>query len=230
MRPASLARTRLFNGPADARIKRALCIVAHPDDIEFYCAGSVAQMTTRGVSVDFVVATSGDKGSRDPKQSSAQLSATREREQRAAAKILGAANVTFLGLPDAELEESLELRQEFVREIRRSKPDLVLTFDPTPGYRQHPDHRVVGRVTLDAAWPSARDPLTFPKSGKPHNTAEAWCFAGPNPNLEVDVSAHLEVKIRARLAHASQTPSPAGLRARWRHIAKVERFHQVDLR
>ena len=225
-----MPRTKLFSGPADKRIKRALCIVAHPDDIEFYCAGSVAQMTERGVVVDFMVATSGDKGTRDERQTREQLAATREREQEAAAKILGAAKVTFLGLPDAELEESLELRQVFVREIRRAKPDVVLTFDPTPGYRQHPDHRIVGRVTLDAAWPSARDPLTFPKAGKPHNTAEAWCFAGPSPNLEVDVSAQLEVKIRARLAHASQTPSPAGLRARWRHIARVERFHQVDLR
>jgi LmbE family N-acetylglucosaminyl deacetylase len=225
-----MPRTKLFSGPGDKRIARALCIVAHPDDIEFYCAGSVAQMTERGVAVDFVVATSGDKGTRDERQTRAQLAAMREREQKAAAKILGALNVTFLGLPDAELEENLELRQVFVREIRRSRPDVVLTFDPTPGYRQHPDHRVVGRVTLDAAWPSARDPLTFPKAGRPHNTAEAWCFAGPNPNLEVDVSAHLEIKIRARLAHASQTPSSAGLRARWRHIAKVERFHQVDLR
>src|SRR5579859_5717236 len=223
-----MPRTNLFSGPGDKRITRALCIVAHPDDIELYCAGSVAQMTERGVAVDFVVATSGDKGTRDERQTRAQLAATREREQKAAAKILGALNVTFLGLPDAELEENLGLRQVFVREIRRSRPDVVLTFDPTPGYRQHPDHRVVGRVTLDAAWPSARDLLTFPKAGTPHNTAEAWCFAGPNPNLDVDVSAQLEIKIRARLAHASQTPSPAGLRARWRHIAKVERFHQVD--
>jgi len=223
-------RARLFSGPADKRIKRALCIVAHPDDIEFYCAGSVAQMAGRGVVVDFVIATSGDKGTRDARQTRAQLASTREKEQKAAAQVLGAAEVTFLGHPDAELTESLELRQEFVREIRRSKPDVIFTFDPTPGYRQHPDHRTVGRVSLDAAWPSARDPLTFPRMGPPHNTAEAWCFAGPDPNLEVDVSAELEIKIRARLAHASQTPSPAGLRARWRHIAKIERFHQVDLR
>lgn len=225
-----MPRTKLFSGPADRRIKRALCIVAHPDDIEFYCAGSVAQVTGRGGVVDFVVATSGDKGTRDSRQTRATLAATREREQMAAAKILGASEVTFLGHPDAEMVESLELRRQLVREIRRSRPDVVFTFDPTPGYRQHPDHRVVGRAALDAAWPSARDALTFPNAGKPHNTAEAWCFAGPNPNLEVDVSAELEAKIRARLAHVSQTPSPAGLRARWRHIARVERFHQVDLR
>ena len=225
-----MARAKLFSGPDDKRIKRALCIVAHPDDIEFYCAGTVARMTARGVHIGFVVATSGDKGTRDHTKTRVEMAATREKEQVAAAKVLGVSEVAFLRHADAELMETLELRGQFVREIRSSKPDVILTFDPTPGYRYHPDHRVVGRVTLDAAWPSARDPLTFPKMGAPHITAEAWCFAGPNPTLEVDVSAELDLKIRARLAHASQTPSPAGLRARWRVIGRVEKFHQVDLR
>ncbi len=117
-----------------------------------------------------------------------------------------------------------------MREIRTSKPDVLITFDPNVPYRYHPDHRVVGRVALDAAYPCARDPLTFPKAGEPHETKEAWCFAGQEPTLEVDVSDVLEDKIESRLAHVSQTGSPAGLRRRWRFSAKVERFHQVDLR
>jgi len=221
---------RLFSGPDDRRIKRALCIVAHPDDIEFYCAGAVLLMTQRGVIVDFVLATSGDKGARDTTKSRAKVARTREREQELAAEVLGVKRVAFLRHPDAELVEGLELRQEFVHEIRTTKPDVLLTFDPNVPYRFHPDHRVVGRVALDAAWPSARDALTFPKAGPPHETAEAWCFGGQQPTLEVNVSEVLAKKIESRLAHASQTTSPATLIRRWRAIAGIEKFHQVNLR
>jgi LmbE family N-acetylglucosaminyl deacetylase len=219
-----------FSGPDDRRIKRALCIVAHPDDIEFYCGGTVLKMTNRGVLVDFVLTTSGDKGSRDPNLPPGELAATREREQEASAYVLGVKRVAFLKHRDAELTESLELRREFVREIRASMPDVLLTFDPFGGYRYHPDHRIVGRVALDAAWPSARDPLTYPDTGAPHETAEAWCFAGQDPNLEVDVGDVIEEKIEARLEHASQTRHPAALRRRWSATARIEKFHQVDLR
>ena len=221
---------KLFSGPDDRRIKRALCIVAHPDDIEFYCAGVVLLMTTRGVVVEFVLATSGDKGARDASKSRAKMAQIREREQELAAGVLGVKRVAFLRHPDAELVESLELRKEFVHEIRAAKPDVLLTFDPNVPYRYHPDHRVVGRVALDAAWPSARDPLTFPKAGAPHETAEAWCFGGLEPTLEVDVGEVLSKKIEARLAHSSQTRSPASLMRRWRATARIEKFHQVNLR
>ncbi len=225
-----MPRAKPFSGPDDRRIKRALCIVAHPDDIEFFCAGSVLKLTRRGVNVDFVLVTSGDKGTDDTSLTSPELAALREAEQLVAATRLGATSVEFLRHLDAEVVESIELRRQLVREIRRSLPDLLLTFDPTPGYRQHPDHRVVGRVALDAAWPCARDRLTYPEMGRPHKTAEAWLFAGPKPDLEVDVSDVLEEKIAARLAHRSQTGSAAGLRARWRRIAGVERFARIDLR
>lgn len=187
-------------------------------------------MTRRGVAVDFVLATSGDKGTSDPDLDGPRLAAIREAEQLASAERLGAGRVVFLHHRDAELTESLELRGELVREIRAARPDLLLTFDPTPGYRQHPDHRVIGRVALDAAWPCARDRLTYPDLGPPHKTAEAWLFAGPQPALEVDVREELDQKIAARLEHRSQTGSPVALRARWRRVAGTERFTQVDLR
>ena len=225
-----MPRSRLFTGPDDRRIKRALCIVAHPDDIEFYCAGAVLMMAAHGAMVDFVVATSGDKGTRDASKSRAKVARLREREQEIAAELLGARRVSFLRHPDAELVENLELREELVREIRLTRPDVLLTFDPNVPYRYHPDHRVVGRVALDAAWPSARDPLTHPRAGPPHETAEAWCFGGQQPDLEVDVGGVIGKKIAARLAHASQTPHPAALMRRWRVMARVEKFHRVDLR
>jgi LmbE family N-acetylglucosaminyl deacetylase len=220
----------LFAGPADRRIKRALCIVAHPDDVEFFCAGSVILLASRGANVDFVVATSGDKGSHDLEMEGERLAALRESEQLEAARRLGAARVEFLRHKDAELTDNLELRGELVREIRRSRPDVLFTFDPNQPYRSHPDHRVIGRVALDAAWPCARDRLTYPEAGPPHETAEAWCFAGADPNLDVDVSEVLEEKIAARLLHRSQTANPAATRARWRRLAGRERFRQVDLR
>jgi LmbE family N-acetylglucosaminyl deacetylase len=225
-----VARAKPFTGPDDRRIKKALCIVAHPDDIEFYCGGTVLRMARRGVLVDVVLATSGDKGARDAAKSRAKVARIREREQEVAAAILGVKRVSFLRHPDAELVEDLALREEFVREIRATKPDVLLTFDPNVPYRYHPDHRVVGRVALDAAWPSARDPLSFPDAGAAHETAEAWCFAGSDPTLEVDVADVLNTKIDARLAHASQTGSAAALRHRWRAIGAIEKFHRVDLR
>src|SRR5207253_6898414 len=211
-----------------------LCIVAHPDDIDFFCAGTVALMASRGVQVDFVLATSGDKGTRERAVSCDDLAARREAEQLASAARLGAARVEFLRHRDAELVESLELRAALVREIRRTRPDVLFSFDPLPAHRQHPDHRVIGRVALDAAWPCARDPLSYPEAGPPHETAEGWLFGSPAaaapPSLTVDVAEVLELKIAARLEHASQTPSPVRLRSRWRRVAGLERFQQVDLR
>lgn len=206
--------------------------MAHPDDIEFFCGGTVLLLTDRGVVVDFVLVTSGDKGTREASLTSAALVALREEEQRRAAVVLGVSSeVRFLRQPDAEVVDSLELRAALVREIRLSRPDVLLTFDPTPGYRQHPDHRVVGRVALDAAWPCARDRLSFPtRDLGPHETAEAWCFSGPDPDLVVDVSSVLDRKIGARLEHRSQTRWPPALRSRWQGTANPERFKQVDLR
>lgn len=228
-----MARARRFSGPGDRRIKRALCVVAHPDDTEFFTGGTVLLMADRGVEVDLVLATSGDKGTRDPTVAGEDLAAWREAEQLEAAAELGIRQVEFLRGRDAEVVDSLELRGAFVREIRRSRPDVLMTFDPTPGYRQHPDHRVVGRVAMDAAWPCARDPLTYPEMGEPHETAEAWLFGGPagsRVDLAIDVSAVLDRKIRSRLLHRSQTSNPAQVRARWRRVGGEERFVQVDLR
>ncbi len=224
---------KLFSGPDDRGISRVLCVAAHPDDLEFFAGGTVHLMARRGVTVDLVLVTSGDKGSRDPSASGAELAATREREQLAAAAVLGMGRVEFLRYGDAEVMDSLELRGQLVREIRRSRPEVLLTFDPSPAFRQHPDHRVVGRVALDAAWPCARDPLAFPGREPAHETAEAWLFGGPaggRVDLEVDVADVFEAKLRARLEHRSQTGDPAALAARWRRVGRRERFAQVDLR
>jgi LmbE family N-acetylglucosaminyl deacetylase len=225
-------RNNRFRGPDDRRIQRALCIAAHPDDAEFFCAGTIMRLVRAGATVDLVLVTSGDKGARDAAIDGTALAALREREQRAAGARLGLSRVEFLRHPDAGLVESVELRGELVREIRKSRPDLLLTFDPIPGYRQHPDHRIVGRLALDAAWPCARDRLTYPDAGPPHETPEAWLFGSPDGrgDLAVDVSDVLEEKIAARQEHRSQTTDPPGLRRRWLRTARIERFVRVDLR
>src|SRR5438105_4224216 len=202
-------RSRRFRGPDDPRIKRVLCIAAHPDDAEYFCAGTIMLLARAGATVDLVLATSGDKGAREAGIDGPALAAVREGEQLAAAAKLGLQHVEFLRHADAGLVESLELRGELVREIRRSRPDLLLTFDPTPGYRQHPDHRVVGRMALDAAWPCARDRLTYPEAGDPPETAQGTFMAGWPVTSK---GAVFGIISSARATYSSRGASAAGMR------------------
>ncbi len=164
---------------ASMPIANVLVIVAHPDDIESWCAGTVCRFTDADRQVAYVLCTSGDKGTSDPTQTPQQVAAMREAEQVEAARILGVETITFLRLPDSEVEPTLTLRRELVRQIRRHRPDLVITHDPVPPYRLHPDHRAVGRATLDALFPCARDPLTFAEQIREeglqaHTVPQAW--------------------------------------------------------
>ena len=226
-------------------LERVLVIVAHPDDIESWCGGVVARFSALGKQVAYVLCTSGDKGTSDLAQTPQQVAEQREAEQLAAAHLLGVESVTFLRYPDSEVEPTLALRRELVRQVRRQRPDLVITHDPAPPYRQHPDHRAVGRATLDALFPCARDRLTFAEQItqeglQPHLVPEAWLFASDVPDLWVDISPTLERKIQARLAHVSQHSDPTELERNWHHRAAsageplglraAEAFKRVDLR
>ncbi|MFI5272481.1 MAG: PIG-L deacetylase family protein [Ktedonobacterales bacterium] len=191
--------------------KVCLVIAAHPDDIESWCAGSV-------------LCTSGEKGTADPAEAPAVVAARREAEQRAAARCVGAQEPVFLRLPDGGLEDDAHLRGLLVRAIRRHRPALLLTHDPVhpwPPYTAHRDHRIAGRVALDAAYPYARDPLHFAEQVRveglrPHAVPEVWLFCSDVPDHYVDIAAGLDAKIAARLAHVSQTADPAALAASWR--------------
>lgn len=208
--------------------KTVLVVAAHPDDIESWCAGTVAALVRQGWRARYVLCTSGEKGSADPLEPPAAVARLREAEQRAAARLVGAEEPLFLRLPDGGLEDDSHLRGLLVRAIRSERPDLLITHDavqPWPPYTSHRDHRIAGRVALDAAYPYARDALHFPEhmrdeSLRPHAVPEVWLFCSDQPDHYVDIAATLDAKIAARLAHASQTSDPAALAKGWRQRAE----------
>jgi len=188
--------------------KTLMAIMAHPDDIDFGSAGSIAKWCAEGWTVYYVLATSGDKGTHDPKMTPQELSALREEEQRAAARVLGVKDVFFLGYPDGFVEPTAELRGQIVRLFRQYKPDVVLTWD---GFRRnfnHIDHRNIGIAVRDAVYPAVRDHLYYPEHAEEGlevvKVNEMLLAGADNPDYFVDISAYIETKVDAMLCHASQ--------------------------
>jgi LmbE family N-acetylglucosaminyl deacetylase len=186
---------------------RVMVIQAHPDDADFTCSGTVARFAESGYRVQYVLATRGDKGSADHSTIPEELAATREAEQRAAARVLGVEEVTFLDHMDGEVEATLAFRRELALVVRQGRPDVVLTFDPWQRYQIHPDHRAVGQTALDAV-AAARDHMYFPEQLREglteHRAHNVYFFASDQPNYYVDISSTLEKKIAALQCHRSQ--------------------------
>jgi LmbE family N-acetylglucosaminyl deacetylase len=192
---------------------RVLVVAAHPDDIEFGAAATVARWVDEGAEVHYLLVTRGDKGSDDPNTDVEALAALREREQRAAAGEVGVAGVEFLSEPDGQVEPTLRLRERITRAIRELRPEVVMTHDPTVlfvnnEWVNHPDHRAVGQVTVDAVFPTARDPLNFREQIReglePWKVAELFLWSTNEANQLVDVADTLERKIDALRHHSSQ--------------------------
>ena len=203
--------------------ERVLVVAAHPDDIEFGAAGTVARWVGEGAAVRYLLVTRGDKGSDDPTTDVAALAALREREQRAAAFEIGVEGVEFLDEPDGQVEPTLRLRELITRAIRTLRPEVVMTHDPTVlfvnnEWVNHPDHRAVGQVTVDAVFPTARDPLNFREhleAGlEAWKVAELFLWSTNEANQLVDIAATIERKIDALGRHASQFRSFDEI-ARW---------------
>ena len=209
------------------RPERAMVIAAHPDDIEFVVAGTVARWVKAGTHVTYVLVTRGDVGSHQPGMTREKLACIREAEQRAAARVVGVDEVVFLNYHDGEVEPTLALRRDLVREIRRFKRDVVVCFDPTPlfigdDYINHPDHRAVGLAALDAVAPAAAMPLAFAELRaeglEPHRVKEVWVTSSAEAGAWVDITDTIELKIEALRQHASQFPDgwdPADMLRRW---------------
>ncbi|HEV8310198.1 MAG TPA: PIG-L deacetylase family protein [Methylomirabilota bacterium] len=192
-------------------VRRVLVVVAHPDDAEFGCAGSVARWGGDGVEVFYCIATNGNRGSNDPDMTPERLAVIREEEQRAAARTLGVKDLVFLGYPDGELEDTRDARRDVVRAIRRFRPDRLVTQNPYPTlnpYGGHRDHRHAGRLALDAVYPYARDRLHFPEllqeGFQPHKVREVYLMGYTEPDTIVDITETMDRKLAALRCHASQ--------------------------
>ena len=224
------------SAPAEAahtwRPDRFMVIAAHPDDADFGPAATCARWIDQGSEGWLVCCTSGDAGADDATTDPLDLAALREREQRAAAEVVGYAGVTFLNQPDGALVNDLALREHLVREIRTFRPDAVLATDPEAlfhddGGINHTDHRAAGLAAVDAVYPAARNAMAFPwlvtRDGlEPHRVRRLYLFWSNVPNARIDVSTTIDRKIGALRAHASQLRHPEDLETRIRSWAAEE--------
>jgi LmbE family N-acetylglucosaminyl deacetylase len=190
--------------------QRILVIMAHPDDAEFICGGTIARLVAEGRDVHYALVTSGNRGSHESGMTMERLGKIREDEQRHAAEVLGVREVTFLGYNDGEVEVNLGLRRELVYAIRRVQPDVLFTFDPWRPYEIHPDHRNVGLCALDAV-ASARMPMYYPEqltsAITEHRLKQVYFFSTNQPNHWIDVSDFMDKKLESLHCHISQMGS-----------------------
>jgi LmbE family N-acetylglucosaminyl deacetylase len=199
----------------DSGIRRVLAVMAHPDDVDFGCAGTVATWTDRGIEVVYLMVTSGEAGGFDDGMTREEMRALRRDEQRAAAKCVGVTDVRFLdGYADGRVEATLDLRRDIARVIRQVRPDRVLTQSAERHYERiypsHPDHRAVGSAALDAVYPDARNPYAFPElvdgeGLEAWTVREVWTCGGPLAQHYVDVTGAYPRKLAALRSHVSQT-------------------------
>jgi len=195
-------------------VTRVLVVTAHPDDVDFGASGTVATLVAAGVSVTYCIVTDGDAGGFDPNVPRSQIPGIRRGEQVSAAAAVGVDDVRFLGYKDGELTVTHELRRDITRVIRQVKPERVMTMSPVRNWDRigasHPDHMAAAEATVQAIYPDARNQFAHPSLmndeglGEWH-VSELWMFGSPTPNTYVDVTDHLETKLRALRAHVSQT-------------------------
>ncbi len=196
-------------------LQKILVILAHPDDPEFFCGGTLARWARAGHEITYVLLTCGDKGfnpATHPEMTPEKLCGLRYEEQQNAAKVIGAKAVHFLDRADGYLIPDLELRRDVVRLIRKHKPDILVTCDPqtlfAPYGINHPDHRACGQVVIDAVFPAAGNIAYFAElieeGYQPHMPKEVWCSLTTQPNATIDVTDMLDIKLKAILEHKTQ--------------------------
>jgi LmbE family N-acetylglucosaminyl deacetylase len=197
----------------DADIGRILVISAHPDDVDFGSAGTVARWTDAGIDVSYCIVTNGDAGGSDRSVPRDEMATLRQAEQTAAAKQVGVSDLHFLGYPDGRVEPTLGLRKDLARVIRLLRPDRVLCQSPERNYARlgvgHPDHRAVGSASLDAIYPDSRNPFAFPEllaeeKLEPWTVREIWIAGSPAPTHYVDITETFARKVAALRSHVSQ--------------------------
>jgi LmbE family N-acetylglucosaminyl deacetylase len=225
----------------------AMAIVAHPDDIDFSCAGTLARWAKAGTRISYVLCTSGDVGIADPGMTREKAVEIREAEQNEAARIVGADEVIYLREPDGMLVPSLELRKKLVREIRRFRPEVVITGDPTrvwsgDSYINHPDHRAASAAALDAVFPAAGQPNLFEEIAEEgftaHKPRKVYVTTWDEADVYVNIEETIDTKVEALRAHKSQMndwdPEPrikewAATRAKGKEMGYAESFRVITL-
>jgi LmbE family N-acetylglucosaminyl deacetylase len=225
----------------------ALAIYAHPDDIEFSCSGTLARWARAGAKVFYVVCTSGDVGIAEPGMTREKAREIREQEQCDAARIIGAEEVIFLREPDGMLEPTIDLRRKIVREIRKHRPEVVLTGDPTvvwggDNYINHPDHRAAATAALDSTFPAAGQPNLFEELAEEgltaHKTRKVYVSTWSDSTTYVNIGETINIKVEALRAHKSQMkdwdPEPrikewAGNLAKGKEMSYAEAFRVITL-
>ncbi len=221
--------SRVARYKKDSRIKRALVVMAHPDDVDFGSGGTVARLTRDGVEVSYCLVTSGDAGGDSSRSTPEERAVTREAEQRAAAAELGVSELTFLRFGDGRVEVTLELRKAIARTIRQVRPDLVICQSPERNYERifasHPDHLAAGEATLRAVYPDARNPHAFPEllaeGLEPHAVKTVWLASSVDPTMIVDVTKTIDRKLAALRRHVSQVGERDDLETMVRHWART---------
>jgi LmbE family N-acetylglucosaminyl deacetylase len=197
-----------------ADLTRVLVVTAHPDDVDFGAAGTVATLVEAGVAVTYCIVTDGDAGGFDPDVPRSEIPGIRRAEQLAAAEVLGVRDVRFLGYRDGELTVSHELRRDITRVIRQVQPQRVITMSPVRNWDRigasHPDHMAAAEATVQAIYPDARNQFAHPSLMADEGlgewvVGELWMFGSPTPNTYVDVTGKLPLKLAALRAHVSQT-------------------------
>ena len=213
-------------------LERVMVIYAHPDDAEFGSSGTVAKWAREGVEVTYCMVTNGASGSSDPEMTREKLTEIRAKEQKDAAELLGVKNVVFLGFEDGYLYPTLEVRKAVAREIRKARPDAIISQDPTqrwwaPSYINHPDHIAVGEVVMRSINPDASTRLMFPELWteeklEPHKPNALFIVSFSDPDTFVDITDTIDIKVKALEAHVSQVGEwPVGefIRERNKQIA-----------
>jgi len=191
-------------------------MAAHPDDVDFGSAGTVARWTDAGISVAYCIVTDGDAGGHDESVPRGEIAPMRRKEQTAAAACVGVHDLRFLGYPDGRVEATLALRKDLARVIRQIRPDRVVCPSPERNYARpgtsHPDHRAVGSAAIDAVYPDARNPFAFPELFaeplEPWIVDEVWLQGGGDGTNPVDITSAVDRKIAALMCHVSQHPDP----------------------
>lgn len=205
-------------------VNRVLIIMAHPDDPDFTCGGTMIKMANSGIEITYMILTNGDKGNHNPNITREELIERRKHEQRAAAEAEGVKHVLFMGEEDGFLQPTRELRKRVVREIRRIRPELIVCMNPDrylvgKGYINHPDHRNAGLIALEAIFPASDNMMFFPElideGYPPHKISQLYVVGGAEQSLEIDITDVIHQKVEALLNHVTQFKDLEEAPKRW---------------